>query len=99
MSCYFIAEIKLPSEQNPQDYQKYLQTVKPIVEHYGGRYLVRTNEVHPVNGQAPERSIVIRFPDEEAMKACFSSAEYQSIAALRTGSVKSRAYYVEGFQE
>lgn len=70
--------------------------VKPIVEKYGGRYLIRSDKVIPLQKEwCPERFIVIEWNTKEQLDACFSSKEYRAITALRENSVDSRAIIVE----
>ena len=41
MSGYVIANIDV---KNPEAYKEYIKKVKPIVEKFGGKYLVRAGE-------------------------------------------------------
>ncbi|MGM9946929.1 DUF1330 domain-containing protein [Floccifex sp.] len=77
-------------------YQDYIQKVKPIVERYHGRYLVRSNRIVSTKGiRKPKRIIVIEWNSKEKMKACFQSKEYQLIKGLRENNVESEAFIVE----
>lgn len=78
----------------------YIELVKPIVETYGGEYLVRTDSVESWNElRKPDRCIVIRFPNREAIKNCFTSEQYKKIMSKRTEHVDSRAIIVPGMEE
>lgn len=39
---YFIVTIYTDDNKDKTEYETYIKEVKPIVEHFGGRYLVRT---------------------------------------------------------
>ena len=94
MSVYMIIEIQVVE---PEGYDRYVKSVRGIVEHYGGRYLVRGGEIVPVSGQwRPERIVLIEFDNLEQVQACFQSAEYGGLAPLRERSTVSRAIVVEG---
>lgn len=81
-------------------YRDYIQEVKPIVEQFGGKYLVRTEDIaHLSEDWTPDRVIVIEFPSKEQLEACFSSAQYQKIKSKRENSVKSMAIIVNGVDE
>lgn len=70
--------------------------VKPIVERYGGRYLIRSDKVEALQEQwQPDRVIVIAWDTKEQMETCFLSEEYRSIAEKREKTVDSRAIIVE----
>ncbi|WP_343209323.1 DUF1330 domain-containing protein [Anaerolentibacter hominis] len=97
MSCYFIVDTYIDEQQGRGEYDDYIQLVKPVVERYGGEYLVRTEKISSLSGKRnPQRVIVIRFDNREQLDACFSSPEYQVIMSKRTGSVDSRAVIAEG---
>ena len=72
------------------------QEVKPIVEKYGGEYLIRSEKVTCLHPQRmPQRVIIIRFPSRDALNQCFSSEEYKAIMNKRVSSVDARAIIVE----
>lgn len=100
MPVYFIASISIPhSEDGSQqrgEYDAYIEQVKPVVENFGGKYLVRGNVSRHLAGEwQPDRVIVIEFPDAQSMTACFDSPEYRWIESMRTLSVHSSAVAVE----
>lgn len=93
---YFIATIFTPDKQKNHQYEEYIQLVKPIVESYGGRYLLRSNKITALHKiWEPERIIVIEWDTKEQLQKCFDSEEYKKIAGKREGSVDSRAIIVE----
>lgn len=97
MAWYFIVDTYIDGQKGRGAYEEYIRLVKPIVEGYGGRYLVRTERLHSLSGKrAPDRVIVIRFDSREQLDACFSSEAYQAIMPKRTDSVDSRAVIAEG---
>jgi len=96
MSVYFIVEIKTRNEDKAA-YAKYIEKVRPIVEKYGGRYLVRGGKVTPVFGDwDPERIVVIEFPSGGDVERWLDSPEYKKIAELREHSTITKAIMVEG---
>ena len=95
---YFIADNYINDDS--KEYAMYIELVKPIVETYGGEYLVRTDTVESWNERRkPDRCIVIRFPNREAIESCFASEQYQKIMSKRTEHVDSRAIIVPGMEE
>lgn len=93
---YFIVTIHSDNIEEINDYQEYIELVKPIVESYGGRYLVRSNKITALqNKWIPDRVIIIEWKTGEQLEACFSSEEYRAIAGKRENSVDSRAIIVE----
>lgn len=94
---YFIVTIYRDVEKDVKEYETYIRLVKPIVEAYGGRYLVRSNRITALTQRwNPQRIIVIEWDTKEQMEQCFQSEEYKQIAGKREDSVDSRAIIVEG---
>lgn len=97
MSYYFMIDTYIPENGNREEYDFYIEKVKPIVEKYGGEYLVRTENVQCLSEKRkPQRVILIRFNSKEDLDACFSSEEYRGIMMKRVNSVDARAIIVEG---
>ncbi|MDD6208951.1 MAG: DUF1330 domain-containing protein [Clostridiales bacterium] len=96
MECYFIVDTYIDERKGRGLYDDYIRKVKPIIESFGGEYLVRTEKItslHPKRN--PQRVIMIRFPSRQALDACFASEEYQKIMNERMSSVDARALIVE----
>ncbi len=96
MSCYFMIDTYIDEERGRGQYDDYISKVKPIVESFGGKYLLRTENLIPLSEQRkPQRVIVIRFPNRESLNACFSSNAYKAIEHERAESVDARAVIAE----
>lgn len=94
--CYFIIDTYIDNPKGRQPYDEYIKEVKPIVEKYGGEYLIRSEKVTCLHPQRmPQRVIIIRFPSRDALNQCFSSEEYKAIMNKRISSVDARAIIVE----
>ncbi len=91
---YWIVHIDVT---NPEDYETYRKANGAPLAKFGGTFLVRggTQELH--EGQQRPRTVVIEFPDYEAAKACYTSAEYQAVKALRANAADSDLVIVEGY--
>ncbi len=70
-------------------YDEYIHDVKPIVESYGGKYLIRSENLISLScAWKPDRMILIRFPNKETLEKCFHSSEYLEISSKREQSVE-----------
>lgn len=97
MKYYFIVTIHEQVDGNHALYEEYINGVKAIVESYGGKYLVRTNDIeYWSDNWFPNRVVIVAFNNEDDLRKCFSSKEYQNIAYKRTTSVDSRVIIVKG---
>lgn len=47
MSCYFLVDTYIDQEKGRGPYDEYIRKVKPIVESFGGEYLIRTEKSVP----------------------------------------------------
>lgn len=96
MPAYVLIEIEIHDRDT---YFQYIEKARPIVESYGGRYLVRGGQTTPLFGDwNPERIILIEFPSRENIERCFSSTEYLDIKNLREDSTLTRSVILEGYE-
>ncbi|MBR6400587.1 MAG: DUF1330 domain-containing protein [Firmicutes bacterium] len=96
MGCYFIIDTYIDAEKGRGMYDDYIQRVKPVVEGFGGEYIIRSEKITPLSSKrTPQRVIIIKFPSREQLEKCFASEEYKSIMDKRTGSIDARALIVE----
>ncbi len=95
MSVYMILDVVEVIDK--EAYAQYREKVPPIVEKFGGRYLVRGGEIKAVIGDwKPGRIIVLEFPSHEHIQKWFNSPEYAPLAAIREKATKARGIIVEG---
>lgn len=98
--CYFLIDTYIDEEKGRGLYEEYIKKVKPVVESYGGRYLLRSEKVKALSRKrSPQRVVIVHFPDEEHLERCFASEEYQQIMAMRAESVDARALIVREEEE
>ena len=94
MAFYFLAEIE--SINDPEKYAEYIGKAEPIVEKYGGTYIVKSEKLDVISGNWNTKKIVlIKFNSKEAIGNCFGSAEYLRIKHLRTESTGSKSMVIE----
>ena len=96
MSIYMIIDLEATDSEI---YAEYVEKVPPMIEKFGGRYIVRGGKVTPVDGEwYPERIIVLEFPAMENVTTWLTSKEHMPLGDLRRKSTISRAILVEGCQ-
>ena len=89
-------------------YQQYRLNVEPLIEKYGGIYLVRSGgmafdpdparKVTPVEGNwNPNRFIIIRWDSMEQLQNFATSEEYNSVAKLRENSASTKSIIVKEY--
>ena len=90
---YIIAHITVT---DPEPYKDYVRLDTPIIEGFGGRFIVRGGKSEVVEGEAHARHVVIEFPDYASAMACYRSPEYQKVADIRRATAESVILVVEG---
>jgi uncharacterized protein (DUF1330 family) len=63
---------------------------------FGGRYVIRTEKITPLDGTAPKRFVLIAFDSMEKAMAWKASASSKEVDVIRDGTTKSTQFLVEG---
>ena len=96
MPAYFIVNVRIKDATKREMYDEYILKVKPVVESYGGKYIIRSEQITPLSDSwTPDRFIMIRFDSKGKIFEWLSSPEYSQISKLRIESVESDAIIVE----
>ena len=96
MRCFFVVDTYIDADKGRGSYDEYIEQVVPIVERYGGEYIVRSEKITSLSpNRNPQRVIIISFPSREALMRCFESDAYKSIMNKRMKSVDARGLIVE----
>ena len=81
MAAHIIGTIRIT---DADAWQQYVDRVGATFTPYGGRVLFRGVKAQSLNGHAHgERVVVAEFADMTALRAWFTSPEYQGLIALR----------------
>lgn len=81
---------------NPESYQEYVERDTPILEGFGGRFIVRGGQSEAPEGPMKDRHVVIEFPSFEDAKRAYYSDEYQEVLRIRLANAESDIILVEG---
>ena len=77
--------------------EEYARRAAPVVEQYGGRYMVLGGKMDVVEGnRSPTFPVIIEFPSLEQAYRWYGSDEYRELKALRLSAVRSSAVFIEG---
>ena len=94
MAAYVLAQLEV---HDPEGFQRYREKVAPLVEKFGGRYLVRGGEITELEGQFPRpRLVIIEFDGRAEAERWYHSSEYQAILPLRLNSAHGVAVIADG---
>lgn len=95
MPAYLLADTLL---DDPDTYEQYKVQAKPLIESYGGRYLVRGGPISLCESELwkPTRLVLVEFADAETARRCYNSPEYQAILPISARSARRTVLIVEG---
>jgi uncharacterized protein (DUF1330 family) len=94
MAAYLIADTEIHDQAVYDDYKR---KVLPVIQKFGGRFVVRGAPHEVLEGSwNPTRLVVIEFPDMAKLKAWYASPEYAPLLALRQPAANDHLVAVEG---
>jgi uncharacterized protein (DUF1330 family) len=81
--------------------KQYAKLAREILPKYGARYLARSqrNTLLEGDGSAPCCIAILQFPDVDAVRRWYDSAENQSAAKIRQSGAKFRIIAIEGLPD
>ncbi len=91
--AYLVAEVEVTDAPT---YQKYSESVNPIIAKHGGKFIVRGGKTLSVAGDPPKRVAVAVFQSMDQGAAFEADPSYKALIPMRDQSAKYRAYIVEG---
>jgi uncharacterized protein (DUF1330 family) len=94
MPAYILAEIHVT---DAAAYEPYRPLAAASIARFGGSFLVRGGKADLLEGTpAPERIVVIEFPNADSARRWYFSEEYQRALKIRQASSTGRLILVEG---
>jgi len=90
---YWIAHV---SVKNADEYSEYVRLDTPVVERFGGQFIVRGGRAETPETPQKDRHVIVEFPDYDTALACYNSADYQQAAAIRMAHSDSDIVIIEG---
>jgi uncharacterized protein (DUF1330 family) len=95
MPAYLVAHIEV---HDPVQFEEYRTRVVPVIEAFGGRYLVRGGALETLEGvEQRRRLVVIEFPSMDAARGFYRSSDYAPVLQRRLDSATSDIVLVEGW--
>ena len=90
---YIIGHITV---NDPEAYKEYVLRDTPILESFGGRFVVRGGKSETPEGVTQNRHVVIEFPDFDSAQRAYNDPAYQEVAEIRRRTANSTIILVEG---
>lgn len=94
MTAYLIVNLKV---RDPAAYEEYKAKAPALIARHGGEYIVRGGHCEVLEGDwQPNRLVLFRFPDRNAVLAFMADPEYAPLKALRQRVADTDAVVVDG---
>ncbi|SFN85433.1 Uncharacterized conserved protein, DUF1330 family [Roseovarius lutimaris] len=93
MSAYIIARINVT---DAEDYKNYAGQTVALAEKFGGKYLVKGGAQTQLEGNGPDRHVLIEFPDRETALEWYNSDAYRRILPIAISSSDRDIVVVDG---
>ena len=95
MSAYYLVDIREIKDERKM--QLYRARITPVIEQFGGRYLVIGGPVQVVEGSyQPVFPVMIEFPTMTDARRWYDSEQYRELKSLRLSATVSNAFFMEG---
>ena len=94
MAAYIIVDIVV---HDATAYEDYKALAPDSIAAFGGRYIARGGKTETLEGQwAPQRIVILEFPDVDRARAWQESKEYAPAKAIRERCASAKMIVVEG---
>jgi uncharacterized protein (DUF1330 family) len=93
------AVIDISNITNPEGMQELGPKAGPAVAAFGGKFVMRTENITASDGTPPKRFVVIAFDSLAKAKAWNASAAQQAVNGIRMKNTTSRQFFVEGMSQ
>jgi len=90
------AVVDIGEIMDPATFKTLIPKAMAANEAFGGHFVVRTENIVPLDGAAPKRFVIIGFDTMDKAKAWDKSALQDEVNAIRKKSTKSRTFLVDG---
>lgn len=90
---YWIVHVTV---KNAEEYGEYIRLDTPVVERFGGKFIVRGGRNETPEAPQKDRHVIVEFPDYDTALACYHSDDYQQAAAIRQANSDSDIVVIEG---
>ena len=90
------AVVDISAITNPDLFKTLLHKAGSTNDAFGGKYVIRTENIVGVIGTPPKRFVVIAFDSMDKAKAWSASAAQQEVDAIAAKSLNSRRFLVDG---
>ena len=89
----FVVTEQTITDQDKYD-KEYTAKARKVIADHGGRFIVRSNDVTMIEGDAPKRVIILGFKSVDEVKKWRASKDWMDLKPLRDQVMKARSFAV-----
>jgi uncharacterized protein (DUF1330 family) len=93
------AVIDISNITDPEGLKALIPKAGPATAAFGGKFIVRTENITASDGTPPKRLVIIAFDSLAKAKAWDTSEAQKEVTAIRMKSTTSRQFFVEGMPQ
>ena len=94
MKAYLVLDL---SVNDIAGFKRYIAEIPAFIARHSGRYIVRGVEPTTIEGDwAPERLVIIEFPERENAQAFLDDPDIQDLFKLRYATTTSKLLLADG---
>jgi uncharacterized protein (DUF1330 family) len=90
------AVVDISEVTDPDVFKTLLPKAGPANDAFGGKFIIRSENISALDGTPPKRFVVIAFDSVEKAKAWDKSPAQDEVNAIRKKSTKSRTFIADG---
>jgi uncharacterized protein (DUF1330 family) len=95
MPAYFLVDVR--EIKDAAMMEDYRARVRPVIEKFGGRYLVRGGPFEVVEGDwRPVFPVLVEFPSMEQARRWYDSEDYRELKQLRLQATVGSGVFIAG---
>jgi uncharacterized protein (DUF1330 family) len=91
------AVVDISAINNPDVFKTLFPIAGKAIDEFGGKYIIRTENVTGLDGTVPKRFVVIAFDNMDKAKAWHTSAGMKQVDEIRLKSTNSRQFLAEAY--
>jgi uncharacterized protein (DUF1330 family) len=93
------AVVDISNVTDPEGFKALVPKAGPATAAFGGKFIVRTENIMASDGTAPKRFVNIAFDSLAKAKAWDASEAQKEVTAIRMKNSTSRQFFVEGMPQ
>jgi uncharacterized protein (DUF1330 family) len=93
------AVVDISNVTDPEGFKALIPKAGPATAPFGGKFIVRTENITVSDGTPPKRFVIIAFDSLAKAKAWDASEAQKEVTAIRMKNSTSRQFFVEGMPQ